>query len=197
MLGSGKSELPAADAELLAQLDGGFARIAARAGEALACRPGCADCCHTLFPITRLDRLRLREGLVALDSEVAERIRRRAAEQRARLPVDAIERSAEALDALFASVEAGPCPVLDPVSGRCELYEHRPIACRSYGPPLRFAGRDAPHCELCFVGSSPEAIEAARWEPDPAGLERRLLDRIGVPAEESWETLICFALEER
>ncbi len=38
--------------------------------------------------------------------------------------------------AQFAQV---PCPALDPATGHCDLYVHRPITCRTFGPPVRFA----------------------------------------------------------
>jgi Fe-S-cluster containining protein len=35
----------------------------------------------------------------------------------------------------FANDE--PCPMLDPQTGLCELYESRPMTCRVFGPPVR------------------------------------------------------------
>ena len=31
----------------------------------------------------------------------------------------------------------GPCPALDPATGRCELYAARPLTCRIFGPPVQ------------------------------------------------------------
>ena len=57
-----------------------------------------------------------------------------------------------------------PCPALDPDTGACDLYAARPIACRTFGPPIRFAGEDLGVCELCFQGASDEQIAACAVE---------------------------------
>ena len=50
----------------------------------------------------------------------------------------------------FANDE--PCPVLDPETGNCELYESRPMTCRVFGPPVR-SEDGLGVCELCFQGA--------------------------------------------
>ena len=199
------AELPRRDGELLAVLDRGFGEAARRAGSRLLCAPGCSDCCHGPFPITRLDVWRLRRGLAALAAGAPEGRRRAAAivERAARAVGLLIEdypgdpstgRLADdekRLDRFFARHDAMPCPVLDPRTGRCELYDSRPVSCRSYGPPLRFDGVDAPPCPLCFQGSDSASVDRCRLEPDPQGLEETILGRMGQPAG---ETLIAFAV---
>lgn len=98
------------------------------------------------------------------------------------------------LDVYFAAHAGLACPALDRGTGRCDLYDDRPVACRTYGPPLRFGEQAASHCRLCFRGASAAQVERARWEPDPRGLERSLLDAAGAPPDEHWFTLIAFAL---
>jgi Fe-S-cluster containining protein len=84
--------------------------------------------------------------------------------------------------------------VLDPATQTCDLYAHRPLSCRTYGPPVTFNGQNLPHCRLCFTASSPEATEACRVEPDRDGLERAILDRLKRDGGESHETLIAWAV---
>jgi Fe-S-cluster containining protein len=56
------------------------------------------------------------------------------------------------------------CPVLDPETGMCELYEWRPLTCRTFGPALRWPGEAIGVCELNFVGATAEEIVACSVE---------------------------------
>jgi Fe-S-cluster containining protein len=184
------AELERADTRLLRSLDRSFAAAAEEAGELLACGPGCNKCCHGPFPITRLDAWRLQKGMerswsVPLENRVRRAVRLLGADY----PGDEA-----ALDRLYEKHAALPCPLLDPQSGRCELYEWRPVSCRIYGPPIRFGTQKSPPCRLCFNGASDETIERCRMEPDRRGLEAEILARLGVAGGEEWETLIPFAL---
>jgi Fe-S-cluster containining protein len=93
-------------------------------------------------------------------------------------------------DPYFAGHAGLPCPVLDPATGTCDLYAHRPLSCRTFGPPVRFGDSDLPPCRLCFQGAGADEIAACRVEPDPHGVEDRLVLRF--QAED--ETLIAFAV---
>ena len=194
-----------ADGELLRVLDADFARAAALAGAWLVCAPGCTDCCIGPFPITRLDVLRLRQGLAELERSEAARAAAVRARARAAVALLRQEFAGEAatgrladeperLDPFLDRHRDLACPALDPASGLCELYDHRPVSCRTYGPPVRFGSHAAPPCALCFRGAGPEEVERCRIEPDRAGLEEALLARIGASAGEDWETLVAFAL---
>ena len=197
------------DRRLLAVVDAACAEAVCRSGDRLACRIGCTECCIGPFPITVLDAARLRAGLEELasrDAERAQRIRRRAAESASRIRPDFPGDSARAFgvladedlarDAFFAAHAAEPCPVLDPQTGACELYAHRPLSCRTFGPPMRLEGEALPPCRLCFQGSSHDEIEAARVSFDGHELEAALTVRAeretGVPP--ACETLIVLAL---
>ncbi len=74
------------------------------------------------------------------------------------------------------------CPALDPATGRCDVYAWRPMTCRVFGPPVRAVGDDGAeglgHCELCFIGATPEQVAACEM-PVPHSLEAELLDQIG------------------
>jgi Fe-S-cluster containining protein len=190
---------------LLEVLGCDFRASAEKAGAWLCCAPGCSDCCHGPFPITRLDVWRLRRGLAELrerDPRRAEAVRRRAESAAALLrpgfPGEAasgrLGDDERAMDLFFARHGELPCPALDPATGCCDLYAARPVSCRTYGPPARFGGRDVPPCDLCFRGADAATIEACRFEPDAQDLEQTLLAALGVVPGEDWETLVAFAL---
>jgi Fe-S-cluster containining protein len=196
--------LPARDTELVQIMDASLAEAARRAGAFLACRIGCTQCCHGAFAINALDAARLRSGMTelratnpALAAEIERRVRAWLAAHGPDFPGD---RSTGALGSSpedqarfedFAGDAA--CPALDPATGRCNVYAWRPMTCRVFGPPVRAAGEDGAeglgHCELCFIGATPEQVAACEM-PVPHDLEGELLDEIGSPAE----TVVAFAL---
>jgi len=205
--GIARRNLLRADADFTGAVDAAVARAARVAGSALVCRPGCSECCIGPFPITRLDAWRLREGLTALRqadpdraARLAERARAAVEALREDFPGDAgrglLQGDEEAEDRFLERHSDLPCPVLDPATQTCELYAHRPVSCRTYGPPVRFNGQDLPQCRLCFTTSAPLEIEAARVEPDKDKLERAILDRLKRDDGESRETLIAWAVLE-
>jgi len=102
-----------------------------------------------------------------------------------------------AREVFFERHGARPCPALDPRTGSCELYDARPLTCRTYGPPVHIGGESLPPCRLCFVGATPRAIARCRVTIDAEELEDRLLRRLfrsGEPA--AAETVVAFALED-
>jgi Fe-S-cluster containining protein len=123
-----------------------MAEAARLGGDHLVCRAGCAECCIGPFPINHLDARRLRRGIREIrniDPDRVERVVQRARETALlfapEFPGDPStglladdEGADEALAERFAEV---PCPALDPDQGICEVYEYRPIPCRTYGPP--------------------------------------------------------------
>jgi Fe-S-cluster containining protein len=188
------------DRRLLQVVDDAMAEAARRAGSWLACRPGCTECCHGPFPINRLDARRLREGMAALSESDPERARAVGSRARRQLPIlregfpgdpetGVLADDDEGSDPYFTRHGSLPCPALDAVTGRCDLYVWRPLTCRTFGPPVRIGAADLPPCRLCFREAPAGTVEVCRAEPDPHGLEDRLLAPLG---EE--ETLITFAL---
>lgn len=82
------------------------------------CQRGCDGCCRRLAEIPTLtaeEWLWLHEGLAALSSEQLKEI-------------------GQAITAL-ADQSSRPivCPMLDQTTGVCQVYAHRPTACRTYG----------------------------------------------------------------
>jgi len=196
--------LPAGDQKLIQIVDAALADATRRSSDWLVCRPGCIQCCIGVFAISQLDAARLRQGLNELeqfDPQRAGVIRRRTREAVARLspafPGDsktgilAEDEDAEQLFEDYADHE--PCPVLDPVTGMCDLYTSRPITCRAFGPPVRSEG-GLGVCELCYHGATDEQIEACEMEVDPGDLESTLLKDMEQAGSPSGRTIIAFAL---
>jgi len=197
--------LPPGDSELVRRVDVALAAAARRAGEWLACRPGCAQCCHGAFAINSLDALRLSAGMEELRTSeplVAAEIERRArawiAEYGADFPGDPrtglLGDSEADRDRFEEFANEAVCPALDPVSGLCQLYAWRPMTCRVFGPPIRMdasaaEGEALGHCELCFVGASTAEVAACEMKI-PHEAEARLLDEIALRGE----TVVAFAL---
>jgi len=196
--------LPARDAELVKIVDASLAEAARRAGAFLACRIGCTQCCRGAFAIDALDAARLRAGMAELraaNPALAAEIERRAhvwlAEYGADFPGDrntgALGKSAGDRTRFEDFANDAACPALDPVTGRCDVYAWRPMTCRVFGPPVRAVGDDGAeglgHCELCFVGATPEEVAACEM-PVPHELEAELLRETGA----DFETIVAFAL---
>lgn len=136
--------------DLLVQIETVMAEAARRSGSWIACRPGCFECCLGEFGIARLDELRLQAGIARLaadDPARAARVRTRAAE--------------------YVPGDDAPCPALDPATGCCDLYEHRPFACRLFGPATRIGGGDIAACELCYRDASESDIALCAVDAGP------------------------------
>jgi Fe-S-cluster containining protein len=195
--------VPNRDQELIQIVDAAFADSAKRSGELLVCRPGCTQCCVGAFAIHALDVQRLKFGmqvLQAADPERAARVRQRARDYiervRADFPGDpvtgALSDTPEAQNAFedFANDEV--CPALDPATGMCDVYAHRPMTCRVFGPPVRTEDGIG-HCELCYHGASDKEIAACEMVPDPNDLESQLLEELA----DDRQTIVAYAVVGR
>jgi len=199
--------LPARDSELVQIMDAALADAARRAGEWLACRPGCSQCCYGAFAINRLDVLRLRTGMGALRAVDPERAA--AVEERAKRWIDdfgsdfpghratgELGQSDDDRARFDDFANEAACPALDPASGLCDLYQARPMTCRVFGPPVRADAGDGTealgHCELCFAGATSEQVAACEM-PVPHELEQGILEEVDGENVRS-ETVMAFAL---
>ena len=192
------------DHKLIQIVDSALADAARRSGEWLVCRPGCTQCCIGAFSINQLDARRLRNGLAELAAvapERAARVRERARDAVSRLgadfpgdPLTGILDEGDAAEEKFSEfANDEPCPALDPETGNCELYESRPVTCRTFGPPVRSEG-GLGVCELCFHGASDKEIAACEMIPDPDDLEAELLQQLEKTTQARGETIVAFAL---
>ncbi|MGI4756133.1 MAG: YkgJ family cysteine cluster protein [Janthinobacterium lividum] len=191
---------PPGDIQLVQIVDAALADAAIRSGDWLACRPGCNQCCTGVFRISQLDVERLQAGMHALDlsdPETVTNLRRRIHDAKARLspafPGDTAtgllfqdEVSQDAFED-FANDEV--CPVLDPISGTCTLYDYRPMTCRTFGPPFRTEDGDFGVCELCFQGAPFEAIQQGELHLDVDDL----LETLGCTTPPHQQTIVAFA----
>jgi len=186
-------------------VDAALASATARSGDHLACRPGCSQCCHGVFEISALDAQRLRDGLAEADAAASARILARVAQARARLapffpgdPSTGVLRGSEEETELFEEwAHADPCPILDPESQTCDLYAHRPILCRTFGPPIRNDAADPAAglaiCELCFTAASDQEIAAAEMDSSFRTLEQSLESDYAAHNPSAGPTIVAFA----
>lgn len=132
--------------ELFARVEAFHARVRAHHPGALTCHAGCDDCCHVELTVTELEASLVEERLAAMPEDA-----RRALAERARRKSD------------------DRCPALEP-SGRCAIYDARPLVCRAHGLPFRFEApaalgkRSLPMIDACpknFVGMELEALDPA------------------------------------
>ena len=176
-----------------------------RGGPHLVCHPGCSQCCIGVFPISHQDAAHLREGLASLeqtDPEKSQRIRARVKESLTRLdpwfPGDLStgilneDHEAAILFEEFANDE--PCPVLDLETGTCDLYESRPILCRTFGPPMRTEEGNLATCELCFIHATTEEIAACELDPTIPAQEEASNEAFNTAHNLHGQTLIAYAL---
>jgi Fe-S-cluster containining protein len=196
--------LPAGDHALIQIVDASLADAARRSGEWLVCRPGCTQCCVGVFSINQLDALRLQKGLARLERKkpaLARGIRERARAVVARVapeyPGNAqsgiLDEGPEAEERFVEFANDEPCPVLNPETGLCDLYDARPMTCRTFGPPVSAEG-GLGVCELCFQGATDEQIAACEMVVDPEDLESKLLEEVENTTNSRGRTIVACAL---
>ncbi|HWS18784.1 MAG TPA: YkgJ family cysteine cluster protein [Candidatus Elarobacter sp.] len=201
-----RTSLPAADQKLIQIVDAALAETTRKSGEWLVCRKGCTQCCFGPFAISQLDAVRLQKGLDDLTSSDPQRVAR--VRERAQQAVKQLlptfpgdvetgilgeDEDAEAAFAEFADEE--PCPALDPATGACDLYNARPMTCRTFGPPVRSGAEEAlAVCELCYHGATDQQIADCEMTPDPDNLEEKLIAQTEKRTGKRGNTIVAFCL---
>jgi len=187
-----------ADREFLGSLAGTMAEAARRSGEWLVCRPGCTECCIGPFAITQLDALRLRAGLAGLaktDPVRAAAVRARAVDYVAAIaplyPGDPATGELRDENGLPPEMDEMPCPALDPETGWCDLYDARPVTCRTFGPVTKVEEQTLVACELCYVGATDEEMARCAVEFDTDGRENELLDALEAEGCQGMTIVAC------
>jgi len=132
---------------IAAKVDEAFRRISEAHPELVKCSPGCTDCCYALFDLTLIEAMYLNHHFNAeFTGETREALLEKAgfvdrkifklkkaaykANQEGKTPEAVVEEMAR---------ERIRCPLLNE-NMRCDLYPHRPLACRIYGVPLAIGG---------------------------------------------------------
>jgi Fe-S-cluster containining protein len=159
-----------------------------------------------VFAINAPDVARLQAGMEELtrrDRGQAARVRERARVSRSRLLADFpgnprtgildVSEEAKARFADFGNDQV--CPVLDPETGLCDLYDARPMTCRTFGPPVR-SEDGLGVCELCYHGAADEQIVACEMTPDPDDLESKLVKKVQGAGGFCGQTIVAWAIRE-
>ncbi|HEV7520546.1 MAG TPA: YkgJ family cysteine cluster protein [Candidatus Angelobacter sp.] len=201
-----RTSLPAADQKLVQIVDTALAEATSKSGDWLVCRKGCTQCCYGPFAISQLDAWRLQKGLDELmwsDRERAARVRQRAHYAVDRLsptfpgdPKTGILTEDEEAEAAFADfANDAPCPALDLATGACDLYDARPMTCRTFGPPVRSGPEEGlAVCELCYHGATDQQIADCEMTPDPDNLEEKLIAQAEKLTGTRGSTIVAFCL---
>lgn len=100
------------------------------AGQRVACRTGCAFCCHQHITVNPAELLEIAEAVSAWPEERRAALRQRLEQEAPRIA---------ALDHRGRQSARIACPLLDRGTGLCGAYEQRPVACRSHFSALRTA----------------------------------------------------------
>jgi hypothetical protein len=142
---------------LLEKIAGSTSAIEERRSADLACARGCDQCCHVHLDLLPVEAAAIRAHLAS-----SEPGRREAIRERAETPDDR-------------------CVMLAP-DGSCDIYEARPLVCRTQGHALAYppdvipedavrarAGGDVTWCPLNYRGSPPSGSDV---------LSAELLDRL-------------------
>ena len=147
---------PPDPAPLYRKTDHWFQRATAALLGKVPCRLGCTSCCIGPFPITLLDVQTLQQGLAGLPPDHRHRIEQRAIGQTTQMETafpqlthtDLLDTwSDQAIDRLVTEFHDQPCPALG-ADGRCGIYDHRPLVCRSMGIPTEDGGLTHGACEI-------------------------------------------------
>jgi len=196
--------LPSGDKSLIQIVDAALADATRRSGDWLVCKPGCTQCCVGAFAISQLDAERLRAGWSQLElddpdraAQLRQRVKAYIAKKGADYPGDIetglLDESPEAQEEFVAFANDEPCPVLDPVTGTCDLYAARPMTCRIFGPPVR-SEEGLGVCELCYHGASDEEIAACEMHLSTDELEAELTSEAEATTQLQGSTIVAFAL---
>lgn len=150
--------------QILDEADAHFHDVARKHPQHLQCN-GCSLCCYGLFEIGSADIPVLAEGLSQLHPARRKKIVRRAVEiVAASEHPDLRDATVKEKDAFFHRTASTRCPNLTD-DGRCMVYEHRPLVCRTFGVPLREADKyRGDVCDLNFTNATDDEKLTAAWD---------------------------------
>ncbi|HEX6159141.1 MAG TPA: YkgJ family cysteine cluster protein [Thermoanaerobaculia bacterium] len=151
--------------DILDRADAHFAGVMQTQPQNLQCGAGCSLCCYGLFEIGSGDVPVIAEGLEALHPARRKKIIRKALDiiEASKHP-NLRECSPEEKEAFFDRTQSTPCPNLGE-DGLCQMYEHRPLVCRTFGLPLRDGKKYVGDiCELNFTAAGRKERMTAAWD---------------------------------
>ncbi|HUP64204.1 MAG TPA: YkgJ family cysteine cluster protein, partial [Thermoanaerobaculia bacterium] len=123
--------------DVLNAADRFFEQVASDQPAALACRAGCTLCCHGPFELSAADVPVISEGLDRLDPSIRAAIVASAEQIVAATAHPSLrECTPEQKEEFFRGADDVACPALG-ADGRCQIYESRPLLCRTFGLPIR------------------------------------------------------------
>ena len=132
-------------------------------GQAVACRPGCAECCKPHLRTGFKDAVAM-----AMSPPEAVLLLRALSSLPSQTKIAVLEH-ADALK-IYGRFEIAPglalsaayriCPLLDPQTNLCVVYEGRPLVCRASGLPVRWRANDGYTHVACYKNrGNTEGIE--------------------------------------
>ncbi len=159
-------------------------------GLQFACTAGCAQCCHTLVSLSATEAEGIREYLSrrpALFKRLRAQIEAGIASWR-KFMADRTDPNHDP-DVLARDWAGQPCMFLNRESQECEIYEFRPIACRTYASKVRCTSPIQPEATgyvsdaVCILYRSlleDEQRTEGRidFAPLPVWMARKLKDRL-------------------
>ncbi len=132
---------------LAAKVDEAFKRVSDAHPDLVLCKAGCTDCCYALFDLTLVEALYLNskfnQAFTGEDREAMIEKANKSDRQIYRLKKEAYKAAQEGQDETSVVEDMAKkrirCPLLNDTD-LCDLYAHRPLACRIYGVPLAIGG---------------------------------------------------------
>ncbi|RLF05538.1 MAG: YkgJ family cysteine cluster protein [Thermoprotei archaeon] len=133
--------------KLVSASDQVFERIKQEHSDCVKCYIGCADCCHALFDLTLIESLYInhhfnkkysgkeKDRLIEKCNQADRKIYK--LKKEAYKEFKAKKNETEIL--MRMAKERVRCPLLNDKQ-MCDLYEYRPVTCRTYGIPTSIAG---------------------------------------------------------
>lgn len=161
--------------DILHSADRHFAEVARNQPEQLQCGKGCSFCCYGLFEIGSGDVAVIVDALRALTPAKRAKLVARAAEIVEKFEHPNIrEIEEEEKEAFFERTASVACPALGN-DGACQIYENRPLVCRTFGLPIRDGKKYIGDiCDLNFKSASDAKRYEAAWDlqdEDPVSAE--------------------------
>lgn len=151
--------------DVLDDADRHFSETIQAQPEQMQCGKGCSSCCYGLFEVSSSDVALLVDALEALPTQQQSALIERALKivESSQHP-NIREIDEDEKDAFFDRTSATPCPALSS-EGACQIYENRPLVCRTFGLPIRDGSTYIGDiCDLNFKSATKPSLFKAAWD---------------------------------